>query len=106
MIRGAVVQSEAIRSPQVAVTFPSPPEEVVQARPRGCKQVVAERVEQERSAVVAERAAVVQERVAAVPLPQIAALRFCNATVAATSETTVPQRLLHQELMSRPPRYP
>ena len=57
-------------------------------------------------AVVAERAAVVQERVAAVPLPQIAALRFCNATVAATSETTVPQRLLHQELMSRPPRYP
>ncbi|GAA3132776.1 hypothetical protein GCM10020255_007000 [Rhodococcus baikonurensis] len=67
MIRGAVVPSEAIRSPQVAATFPSPPEEVLQARPRGCKQVVAERVEQER-AVVAERAAVVeQERVAAVP---------------------------------------
>lgn len=77
-----------------------PPEEVLQARPRGCKQVVAERVEQERAAVVE------QERAAAVPLPQIAALRSFNATAAATSETTVPPRLLHQELMSRPPRCP
>lgn len=104
MIRGAVVPSEAIRSPQVAATFPSPPEEVLQARPRGCKQVVAERVGQE---LVAERAAVVErERVAVVPLPQIAALRSFNATAAATSETTALQRLLHQGLMSRRRRYP
>lgn len=98
----SVVDWVAIRLPQVAATFLSLPGEVLQARPRGCKQAVV----QARAAVAAERAAVVQERVAAVPLPQIAALLSCNATAAATSETTALQRLLHQGLMSHRPRYP
>ena len=106
VIRGVVVPLEVTRLPQVLATSRSPQAEVLQERPPGCKQVVAERVV---AAALAEEAAAVvveQERVAAVPLPQIAALQSCNATAAATSETTVPQRLLHQELMSRPPRYP
>ncbi len=94
---------EVTRLPQVLATSRSPPQvEVFQERPPpGCKQVVAERV----AAALAEEAVVVeQERVAAVPLPQIAALPYCNATAAATSETTAPQRLLHQELISLRPR--
>lgn len=99
VIRGAVVALEVTRLPQVLATSRSPQAEVFQERHPGCKQVVA--------AVLAEGAvAVEQERVAAVPLPQIAALRSCNVIAAATSETTVPQRLLHQELMSLRPRCP
>jgi hypothetical protein len=101
VIRGAVAGLEVTRLPQVLATSRSPQVEVFQERPPGCKQVVAERV----AAALAEEAVVVeQERVAAVPLPQIAALPYCNATAAATSETTAPQRLLHQELISLRPR--
>ena len=102
VIRGVVVPLEVTRLPQVLATSRSPQAEVLQERPPGCKQVVAERVA---AAALAEEAVVVeQERVAAVPLPQIAALQSCNATAAATSETTAPQRLLHQELISLRPR--
>ena len=71
VIRGVVVPLEVTRLPQVLATSRSPQAEVLQERPPGCKQVVAERVA---AAALAEEAVVVeQERVAAVPLPQIAA---------------------------------
>ena len=67
VIRGVVVPLEVTRLPQVLATSRSPQAEVLQERPPGCKQVVAERVA---AAALAEEAVVVeQERVAAVPLP-------------------------------------
>lgn len=91
VIRGAVVALEGTRLPQAQGTFRSPQVAVLQEYRPGCKQVMT------------EQAAAEQEQVAEAPLQQIVALPSCNATVAATSETTAPQRLLHQELMCRQP---
>lgn len=90
VIRGAVVALEGTRLPQAQGTFRSPQVAVLQEYRPGCKQVVAEQAAAEQAAAEA-------------PLQQIVALPSCNATVAATSETTAPQRLLHQELMCRQP---